>query len=378
MLKVQEFIKNHSDWEELLSQAPYFLKISRDNVCGKDLVGLRYNQIDSDFSNEIVRECRGLILSESDNYEVMTVPFFKFGNYGESYVAPINWATAKITQKIDGSLIKIVRIGDELLISTNGTINASKAEVSQGFSCPFANYRELVLGAEPLCNMSNDEMLSLFDEGYTYMFELTSIYNKVVIPYDGIKLWFIGCRDNQSLQEILIYDHPLSKVFDTPKQYGFKSLQECIDNAKLLPYNDEGYVVVDDSFNRCKVKSAAYVAIHHLKGEGILTPRKALELIRMNEVVEFLNYFNEYRTNFEQLGNQYEALINDIQNDWEHHQPMIDQCESRKDKALYIQANCKYVSYAFGVLSSKFSNSRVYVADLHPDKVLQMIKQLGE
>lgn len=376
MLKVQEFIRNHNDWEQLLSQSPYCLKVSRDNVCGKDLIGLKYNQIDSDFSNEIVRECRGLILSESDNYEVVTVPFFKFGNYGESYVAPIDWSNAKITQKIDGSLIKIVRIGDELLISTNGTIDASKAEVSQTFACSYANYRQLVLAAEPLCNMSNDDILALFEEGYTYMFELTSIYNKVVIPYDGIKLWFIGCRDNQSLQEILIYNHPLSKVFDTPKQYGFKSLQECIDSAKLLPYNDEGYVVVDNAFNRCKVKSAAYVAIHHLKGEGILTPKKALELIRMNEVVEFLNYFNEYRANFEQLGNQYESLINDIQNDWDNHRQIIDSYDLRKDKAMYIKDHCKYISFAFGMLDGKFSNSRIYVANLHPDNVLKMIEQL--
>lgn len=373
MLKVVEFIRGNDDWEELLSNAPYFIKISKDSVYGRNLIGFKYNQIDSDFSDPMVRECRGLILDEN-TFEPVSVPFFKFGNYGESYCPNIDWSSAKVEEKIDGSLVKIVRIGDEILISTNGTIDASKAEVVQGFACPYKNYRELVLGAEPFVNMDYKDIVNLFDNDITYMFELTSPYNKVVIPYEGIRLNFIGMRDNKTLQEDFVYGHRLSKLFNVPKTYDLKTLDDCIASAKVLPYNEEGYVVCDRYFNRVKVKSAAYVAVHHLKGEGILTPRKALELLKLNEVSEYLTYFNEYRANFEELGRQYEALIQAIDNDWNNHADAINGFENRKDKALYIKANCKYCSYAFAMISGKYHNAREYVGDLNVDKALEMME----
>ena len=199
MLKVLEFIQAHrNDWEELLSQEPYFLKVSRDNVFNHRLVMLKYNQLDSDFHEEMVRESRGLIFDE-DSLEVVSVPFFKFGNYGESYAPNIDWESAIITEKRDGSLMKVSYIGDDVLISTNGCIDAFKAPLQDDVLCPYANYGEMFVKA-----LGN--RLQLLEKGKTYMFELTSPYNKVVVPYDKLELALIGIRDNQSLQEELIYD----------------------------------------------------------------------------------------------------------------------------------------------------------------------------
>ena len=376
MLKLVEFIHSHDNWEELLSNDPYNIKISKDSLYGRDLMLFKYNQLNSDFNNDIVRECRGLILDEK-TLEPVCVPFFKFGNYGESYCPNIDWKSAKITQKIDGSLIKIVRLGNDLLISTNGSIDASKALVTQAFECEYDSYRDLVEHAEPLVSIDKNDWLNLFEENYTYMFELTSPYNKVVIPYSGIKLTLIGVRDNISLKEISIYEHELSKVFDVPNRYSFASLNDCIKSAQLLPYDEEGYVVVDGNFNRVKVKSTAYVAVHHLKGEGILTPRKALELLRANEVSEFLNYFSEYRVNFENLGQRYEQLIQTIQQEWLDNQDNIERLDSRKDKALYIQNHCHYQPFMFGMISNKFCNSKQYVDSLVTDKLLQLLEDLN-
>lgn len=376
MLKLVEFIHSHDNWEELLSNDPYNIKISKDSLYGHDLMLFKYNQLSSDFNNDIVRECRGLILDEN-TLEPVCVPFFKFGNYGESYCPNIDWKSAKITQKIDGSLIKIVRLGNDLLISTNGSIDASKALVTQAFECEYDSYRDLVEHAEPLVSIDKNDWLNLFEENYTYMFELTSPYNKVVIPYSGIKLTLIGVRDNISLKEISIYEHELSKVFDVPNRYSFASLNDCIKSAQLLPYDEEGYVVVDGNFNRVKVKSTAYVAVHHLKGEGILTPRKALELLRANEISEFLNYFSEYRVNFENLGKRYEQLIQTIQQEWLDNQDNIERLDSRKDKALYIQNHCHYQPFMFGMISNKFCNSKQYIDSLVTDKLLQLLEDLN-
>ncbi|MDR1158299.1 MAG: hypothetical protein LBK75_08390 [Oscillospiraceae bacterium] len=72
-----------------------YVKTKRDG----GFVLLRYDQIRSDFMQPLVRECRGVILDESDEYRPVCVPFFKFGNYGESYVPDIDWSSAVVQEE---------------------------------------------------------------------------------------------------------------------------------------------------------------------------------------------------------------------------------------------------------------------------------------
>jgi hypothetical protein len=367
MLNILNFIKNNKDWENKISQNPYNIKVSRCNIFGRNLMMLKYNQLSSDFNDVIVRECRGLIIDE-DSLQPVSVPFFKFGNYGESYCPNIDWKSAKVLEKIDGSLIKIVNLGDDLLISTNGTIDAFSAEL-QLQNDEIKSFGDLVMKA------LDPQVMSLFEVGYTYMFELTSKYNKVVIPYDGINLSLIGIRDNNSLEELDIYSHKLSNYFNKPKQYGFSSLEECINSAKELPYTEEGYVVVDKNFNRVKIKSLEYVNVHHLKGEGILTPKKALDLIRNNEVDEFLVYFDEYKVDIDDVRQKYLNLISSMEADLLKYKEIEASLESRKDKALWINANSKYKSICFDYISGKLISVKNYVESIPSNKIIDMLKR---
>ena len=75
MIKIINFIREHDNWEELLSSPPYSLSIKRKDT----RILFKYSQIDSDFSLEIVREARGLIL-EDKTWNVVCYPFKKFYN----------------------------------------------------------------------------------------------------------------------------------------------------------------------------------------------------------------------------------------------------------------------------------------------------------
>ena len=76
MSKTIEFIKeNNKDWKELLSQAPYSLIIKEDD----SYYLLKYNQLESDMSNEIVKECRGLII-DKQTLIPKALSFLKFFN----------------------------------------------------------------------------------------------------------------------------------------------------------------------------------------------------------------------------------------------------------------------------------------------------------
>ena len=57
-LETLKFIEENSDWKDTLTQPPYSLTIKEDD----EYYLLKYNQIESDFSQRIVKECRGLIL----------------------------------------------------------------------------------------------------------------------------------------------------------------------------------------------------------------------------------------------------------------------------------------------------------------------------
>ena len=78
-LETEKFIKKHKDnWLDLLQQAPYNLKINEDD----NYVLLKYDMINSDFTEEIVKECRGLII---DKYtlKATALSFRKFFNVQE-------------------------------------------------------------------------------------------------------------------------------------------------------------------------------------------------------------------------------------------------------------------------------------------------------
>ena len=365
MLKVLEFIKAHKNWEELISQAPYFIKVSRDEMFGKRLIMLKYNQLDSDFNEEIVRECRGLILDE-DSLEPISVPFFKFGNYGESYCPEIDWESAVILEKRDGSLIKVVKLGEDYLISTNGCIDAFKAMMPDDVLCPYKSYGDLFMKAM-------GDRLSLLSEGYTYMFELTSPYNRVVVPYDNIEIALIGIRDNKSLQEELICDSSLKDSFLLPKKYGFKTLEECIETAHSLPYSEEGYVVLDKHFNRVKIKSLNYVNVHHLRGEGAMTEKRILDIIRQNEIAEYLIYFPEYK----ELFDGYKRKVDDLYKAYHFMWLSFSQLEfnSRKEIALFLQDNKDVYDkgFIFRMLDGKIKESCDFFADMPLDKFVDIL-----
>ena len=256
-----------------------------------------YSQVDSDFYNPIVKECRGLIL-EADTYKPLCVPFFKFGNYGEGYVDTIDWSSARVQEKVDGSLIKLWNYNDEWKVSTNGTIDAHDAELQSDVK--YKNYFELFQVAAKNSNLD----ITKLDKNCTYMFELVSPYNRVVVPYTETEIYHLGCRNNITLQEF-DYDIGVKK----PQKYGMKTLDECIQVASSLPFSEEGYVVVDKNWHRNKIKSPAWVAAHHLKNNGVVTKARIVEMLKTNEQDEFLNYYPEYTDGIKSMENKIDDFI---------------------------------------------------------------------
>jgi len=362
-MKIIEFIKNNPDWRDTLSKPPYNLIIEDD----EDFIMLKYSQYDSDFTNEIVRECRGIIFDK--NYNAVCVPFSKFANYGESYADEIDWDSARVEEKIDGSLIKIWNYRGKWIISTNGTIFATKANIGSRYdertNVRFSNFEELFKTAVDISRLD----INSLNPQYTYMFELCSPYSRIVVPHDEIKIYHIGTRDNITLKELEV-DIGVEK----PKTYACNNIADLIKMASKLKYCEEGYIVKDKNYSRIKVKSPSYVAAHHLISD--LSDKKLLELIRKNEIEEFIVYFPEHRYYIENLKckiNRFEMYINSILGE----KVMNCHFETRKDYAAVV-SQTKYPAFFFSYYDKKATSPLEWLWTFPNEKILSLLNKLDE
>ena len=357
-LEIQKFIREHFDWEQLLAQKPYCIGVQKDRMLGRNLILLKYSQVDSDFNLPLVRECRGLIL-DRDTLEPVCVPFFKFFNAGESHADEIDWNTAFVSEKLDGSIMKVVRLGNDLLVSTNGVIDAFKAPIQDQIGFVGKTFGDLFVLGLKYYNLDMESFKNLLDEGYTYIFELTSPYTKVVVSWSTTQLHFIGCRDNKTLQEIRFMDHPLSKIFHTPDIYPLTSIEECERVANEFDCNHEGFVVCDGKFHRVKQKSLKYCSLHHMKNNGALSFERGIDIIRQGELEEVLAYFPEFSEHLQKIQDDFDALHEKLTNAWFKFRCIRHTLTTRKEQALVIKSkDCfgKYSGIGFGLLDGKIAS----------------------
>ena len=251
------FIAEHpEDWEYKLKKE-FSLKIKKEEAYAI----FNYTH-ESDFFSSLVQEARGIII-DTEALTVVCWPFRKFGNHVESYADAIDWSTARVLEKVDGSIIKLWydRKLADWQFSTNGTIRAEKANIDDCIGLCFDTVikRAINYSSIPFNALNKD---------YTYIFELVSPETQVIIRYPYTALFHLGTRSNVTGEEFDV-DIGIKK----PASYPISSLSECIkaaialnraDNAEIEPneISGEGFVVVDGSWNRVKVKSPDYIMKH--------------------------------------------------------------------------------------------------------------------
>ena len=358
MLNIVKFIIEHPhDWEVLLTSPPYFLSIKRKDT----RILFKYSQIESDFSLDVVKEARGLIL-EDKTWKVICYPFNKFFNFGEEYADNIDWESAVVETKEDGSLIKIYFYNDEWKIATNGTIDAEDAELQSG---PYKNFRQLFDAAAEKCHFD----FSKLNRYFTYCCEICSEFNIIICPQSEMRLIHIGTRNNRTFQEV-----ETDIGIPHPQKYALSSLEDCIAMAKTFDFTKEGFVVKDKNYNRIKVKSEDYVRVHRLANNGSLTLERAIDLIRMNEIDEFLNYFPNYTFYINNIRNRLTAFRNDIL--FNVNMALIGKmgCKTRKDFAATAKT-FPYPVIWFKVYDSIYFDVDKWIAELSTSKLAQYLEK---
>ena len=224
----------------------------------------------ADFNNPIVQECRGIILD--DENQIVCCPFYKFGNFNEKYVPDIDWNSARVEEKLDGSIVKFWYDKGKWNTSSNTQIDFK---------------------------LSFDVNTSQFDIEYTYIFELIGKSNRLKVPYIKDELVHIGVRNNKTLEELNVkldgFRHP--RIFD------LHSLEQCEEYLKTSEEFIEGFVIVDKNWNRLKIKSPRYLTTTIPSKKTLI-----LKLLKDEQLDDFPeHYFDDERQKIK-------ALIEDLPN----------------------------------------------------------------
>ncbi len=266
------FISEHPDDFEKLLTEDYFIKVKRDGA-----YAIFVYDLGCDFSLPLVQEARGIII-DVETREVVCWPFRKFGNHNESYADKIDWSTARVLEKVDGSIIKLwydKRAG-AWQFSTNGTVRAEQATID---AYPGVRFGDIIKRADNYADIKTDTL----DKDKTYIFELVSPETKVVINYGTTTLYHIGTRHNVTGVETE-EDIGIKK----PASYPLLSLADCLKAATVLnksadggreEIEREGFVVVDREWHRVKIKSPDYLVQHRLASITAPSKRDCLTLL---------------------------------------------------------------------------------------------------
>ena len=344
MLEIQKFIQQNTDWETRLTKSPYNLIIKRKD----NLVLFKYTQGVSDFSYKIPNEARGLILEEG-TWKVVKAAFWKFFNLWEEHAAQIDWASAQVTEKMDGTCVSLYYYNGDWRIGTNSNIDAHDSSLNIG---GYKTYYDLCAAALRKYKVDFDKL----NKNYTYTFELCSPYSRIVCKFNEIELYLILVRDNSTLDEMDIKSISKEIGVPTPKFFPIVSNnpEDFTNIVNSFNDNQEGIVVKDKFNNRVKIKSEQYFYIHHLINNHNFTRARAFDLIFKNDF-EVLVYFPEYEEFFNNLKEELtvaQQRIEDIKIEvtkWK-----IDNKDAnRKEFMNFVMKNIepeerKYYFWAFG------------------------------
>lgn len=338
--KLRELLLNYP-----LSEVYSICKDKKINIKAEDNYLIFNYDVGADFYDPYVQEARGIIIDiKEKNYPVVCLPFRKFGNYWEGYADKIDWNTATIQEKIDGSIMKLwYNHAGFWILSTNSCIHAEKAQVANHDM----SYADLFEQAINFKNIEADKL----NKDCTYIFELVSPLNKVVIDYPVTKIYHIGTRNNLTGEE-----YTIDIGLPHPKEYSINySLEECINLVNHLYEQEgmkEGFVVVDANYNRIKVKTPEYLMAHRVKNNGA-SHKSMLEVVLVGDIPEGI----QKTLNTDVLYYQYKIseLHDNIKYLVDYAEDIYKECDcNRKELALRIK-DMEFSEFAFAYLFKRQS-----------------------
>jgi len=271
MLHVQKFLVDHT-----LAQLELAHGV-KSRVHGHK-VSLNYSQIEAVDTDPLSQQCRGLIIRKEDGSAiaedvplgdtvVLAHPFDRFFNHVQDAAAAVDFSDphTRFYEKLDGTCT-ILYFDDHVSEWHVATRAVSEADQCiDGFeNVTFRSLFERAL-QDTLHRTFADFTVDL-DRKVTYVFELTTPANRVVIAHKDYGITLLGARHNDTGQEFDV--DVVGELIGSPvaTSYRFGSVTELVDFvASRSAEEHEGVVVCDAQYRRVKVKNAGYYALNRIQ-----------------------------------------------------------------------------------------------------------------
>ena len=244
----------------------------------------------------ITRMCRGLIVDSSGR--IIARPFPKFFNLSEMpETLPENLPdeVPELSEKLDGSLA-IVFFNPETQSwqgTTKGSFDSEQAK--------WINEKWL------------PQRTHLFNQSFTYLFELIAPWNRIVVTYDREEMVLIGIIETESGLDFSYREVENSAFLADLRRVNFENrLFHEIDFSDPTVRNREGFVARYSNGLRVKIKFDQYKQLHRimtglsLKGIWeVMSEGREIDLCNVPD--EFMEWYRRARKSIQ---SEFDARIN--------------------------------------------------------------------
>jgi hypothetical protein len=258
-LAIQEYLRSGKTLTDLKQE--YHIDSIVNNEL--DIVVFNYTHL-TPINTEIGREARALFL-QLKTWSVVGKSIGGFLDIHskdiDSTLNTFNWNEAKAYNKYDGCLVVLYYYKEQWRLGTRFSTDGKCNVFSPNSGESEIHWIDVFKNTLVEYGMQWEYFVTLLDEYKYYTFELCTPWNRNTVIYPNSLIKLLAIVDSNTLLEKDI-NEPKLKVFEPE----FDVVNSLEDVYTLVSKNDdpldyEGYVVVDDKFNRIKFKNPKYDAL---------------------------------------------------------------------------------------------------------------------
>lgn len=355
LLNVQKYLLDHSLADLARDHGVY----GRFSTLNPLKFSLNYDQLEAKDGDIIASECRGLVLECKrvpmdgevvGDTRILALPMHRFFNHGTGAAAPVDFHRARFYEKLDGTCC--IMYWDRMLMRwCVATRSVPDADLNiDGY--PDKTFTSLFWKAFEASG-GTVEALDYARGNQTFVFELCTPENQIVVHYPDYRVYLLAVRDIHMGGEDMPFLWAAQIGVDVAPSYNLSSVDDMMRFVNdRNPSQHEGIVVCDDRFHRVKVKNAAYMALSRVKDAAAKSPRALLEIILSGKDDDVAPLLPSYLLDkMHEQRDALQALMHRMDAEYER---LYD--GDRKTFAMHVNAAGGHMGYMMHRWSGKCSN----------------------
>ena len=297
------------DVKTVLTSEKFNLKVKEDKMFPNLYLVSYFNKSvellkNSKMDDEMVQECRGIILEKETN-KVVCHSFPKSCDDLKKFED--NWDNVEIEESIDGTQIRLFNYNGRWNFATTRCINALKAKF---------------YGVKSFYEMFNEASLNLnydnLDKKCCYSFVLCYPQNRIVVAYEKPIIYHTHTRNLETMDEVSDVVIPGVLI---PNKVEFKTMDLLVNSVKNEKnINKEGYILKlktdDGKFLRYKMKTDVYKKVRELRGNNNNILFDYFRFYTTDTLNQFIYYYPEYSNLFMIFSKNVNILVNLIHKEY--------------------------------------------------------------